>query len=107
MVLALGTRYDLEILLECGKSVKQKVRKFWGLRSRKYREKTGGGGGKTFCPPPPPILNRVNRATVNVSALSSTKIDKYEYLTGDEILPSNQAQIIKQSKFAYSPLKAG
>ena len=56
---------------------------------------------------PPPILNRVNRATVNVSALSSTKIDKYEYLTGDEILPSNQAQIIKQSKFAYSPLKTG
>ena len=49
----------------------------------------------------PPILNRVNRATVNVSALSSTKIDKYEYLTGDEILPSNQTQIIEQSKFAY------
>ena len=53
----------------------------------------------------PPILNRVNRATVNISALSSTKIDKYEYLTGDEILFSNQTQIIEQSKFAYSLLK--
>ena len=25
-----------------------------------------------------------------ISALSSCKIDKYEYLTGEEILPSNQ-----------------
>ena len=29
------------------------------------------------------------------------KIDKYEYLTGEEILPSNQSQIIGQAKFAY------
>ena len=27
-------------------------------------------------------------------ALSSGKIDKYEYLIGEEILPSNQRQII-------------
>ena len=33
--------------------------------------------------------------------LSSGKIDKYEYLTGNEILPSNQQQIIKQAKFIY------
>ena len=39
-----------------------------------------------------------------ISALSSGKIDKYEYLTGEEILPSNQQQIIQQAKFAYSPL---
>ena len=32
------------------------------------------------------------------------KIDKYEYLTGEEILPSNQQQIIEQAKFTYSPL---
>ena len=37
-------------------------------------------------------------------ALSSGKIDKYKYLTGEEILPSNQQQIIEQSKFNYSPL---
>ena len=32
------------------------------------------------------------------------KIDKYEYLTGEEIFPSNQQQIIEQAKFTYSPL---
>ena len=36
--------------------------------------------------------------------LSSGKLDKYEYLTGEEILPSNQQQIIQQAKFNYSPL---
>ena len=41
---------------------------------------------------------------VKVSHLLSTKIGKYEYLTGEEILPSNQKQIIEQSKFTYSPL---
>ena len=35
---------------------------------------------------------------------SSGKLDKYEYLTGEEILPSNQQQIIQQAKFTYSPL---
>ena len=39
-----------------------------------------------------------------ISALSSGKIDKYEYRTGEEILPSNQQQIIVQAKFTYSPL---
>ena len=38
------------------------------------------------------------------SALSSGKIHKYEYLTGKDILPSNQQQIIEQAKFTYSPL---
>ena len=42
--------------------------------------------------------------TAKISALSSGKIDKYEYLTGKEILPSNQQQIIDQAKFTYSPL---
>ena len=39
-----------------------------------------------------------------ISALSSGKIDKYEYLTGEEILPSNQQQIVQKAKFNYSPL---
>ena len=38
------------------------------------------------------------------AALLSGKIDKYEYLTGEEILPSNQQQIIQQAKFTYSTL---
>ena len=39
-----------------------------------------------------------------ISALSSVKINKYDYLTGEEILPSNQKQIIEQAKFSYYPL---
>ena len=46
----------------------------------------------------------INRETAKISALSSGKTDKYEYLTGEEILPSNQQQIIEQGKFSYSPL---
>ena len=46
----------------------------------------------------------INREAAKISALSSGKIDKYEYLTGEEILPSNQRQIIEQAKFAYSAL---
>ena len=34
----------------------------------------------------------------------SGKIGKYEYLTGKEILLSNQSRIIEQAKFIYSPL---
>ena len=36
--------------------------------------------------------------------LPSGKIDKYEYLIGKEILPSDQSRIIQQAKFNYSPL---
>ena len=46
----------------------------------------------------------INREAVKISALSSGKLDKYEYLTGEEIKPANQQQIIQQAKFNYSPL---
>ena len=46
----------------------------------------------------------IKKEAAKISALSSGKIDKYEYLTGEEILPSNQRQIIERAKFAYSPL---
>ena len=46
----------------------------------------------------------INREAANISALSSGKIDKYEYLSVEDILPSNQKQIIEQAKFTYSPL---
>ena len=46
----------------------------------------------------------INREVANISALSSGKLHKYEYLTGEDILPSTQQQIIKQTKFTYSPL---
>ena len=47
----------------------------------------------------------INREAAKISALSSGKIDKYEYLTREEILPSNQQQIINQAKFICSPLE--
>ena len=46
----------------------------------------------------------INREAAKTSALSSGKIDKYEYLTGEEILPYNQKQITEQVKFTFSPL---
>ena len=46
----------------------------------------------------------INREAAKISELSSGKIDKYEYLTGEEILPSDQSRIIEQAKFTYSPL---
>ena len=33
----------------------------------------------------------INRETVKISALSTDKINRNEYLTGDKILPSNQS----------------
>ena len=46
----------------------------------------------------------INSEAAKISALSSGKLYKYEYLTGEDILPSNQQQIIEQTKFTYSPL---
>ena len=46
----------------------------------------------------------INREVAEISALSSGKIHKYEYLTGEDILPSKQQQIIEQANFTYSPL---
>ena len=41
----------------------------------------------------------INREATKISALSPGKVDKDEYFTVEEILPSNQQQIIKQAKF--------
>ena len=46
----------------------------------------------------------INKETAKISALSSGKTDKYEYLTDKEILPSDQSRIIEQAKFTYSSL---
>ena len=45
-----------------------------------------------------------NREAAKISALSYRKIEKYEYLTGEEIIPSDQCRIIEQTKFTYSLL---
>ena len=46
----------------------------------------------------------INREAAKISALSSGKIHKCEYLPGEDVLPSNQQQIIEQTRFTYSPL---
>ena len=46
----------------------------------------------------------INREAAKISALPSGKIDKFEYLAGEEILPSNQKLIIEQANFTYYPL---
>ena len=45
----------------------------------------------------------INRKAWKISALSSGKTDQYEYLTCEDILPSNQSQLIEQDKFLYFP----
>ena len=49
-------------------------------------------------------IRDIIRDAAKISALSSGEIHKYEYLTGEDILSSNQKQIIEQTKFTYSPL---
>ena len=46
----------------------------------------------------------INREAAKISALSSNKIHKYEYLTGEDILLSSNQEIIEQARFTYSPL---
>ena len=46
----------------------------------------------------------ISKEAAKISAFLSSKIHKYEYLTGEDILPSNQQQIIEQARFTYSPL---
>ena len=45
----------------------------------------------------------INREAAKIKVLGSGKLDKYEYLTCEEILPSNQRQKIEQVLFRYSP----
>ena len=51
------------------------------------------------------LLYDISREAAEIFASSSDKFDKYEYLTEEEILPSNQQQIIKQAKFTCSPIE--
>ena len=46
----------------------------------------------------------INREAAKISALSSGKVHKYEYLTGEDILPLSNQQIIEQARLTYSPL---
>ena len=49
------------------------------------------------------LQNDINREGAKISSVSSGKIDKYEYITGKEILPSDHSRIIGQASSTYSP----
>ena len=51
------------------------------------------------------IQYNINRETGKISALPSSNTDEYKYLTGEEMLLSDQSRIIEQDKFTYSPLE--
>ena len=50
------------------------------------------------------LLYNIKREATKISALSSGKIGKYEFPTGEEILPSDQCRIIEEAKFIHSLL---
>ena len=50
------------------------------------------------------LWHDINREAATISTKSSGKFHKYECLTGEDILPSNEQQIIEQARFTYSPL---
>ena len=50
------------------------------------------------------LQHDINREAAKISALKYKNFQQYEYLTGEDILPSNQQQTIEQAKFTYSPL---
>ena len=41
---------------------------------------------------------------VKISVLSFGRIDKYQHLTVEELLPPDQRRVIEQAKFTYSSL---
>ena len=47
---------------------------------------------------------QINREPAKISVLLSGKIDKYEYFTGEEILPSDQSRVIEPATFKYYPI---
>ena len=50
------------------------------------------------------LQNDIKREAAKISALSSRKVDKYEYLPDAEIILPGQRIMIKQAKFTYSLL---
>ena len=44
----------------------------------------------------------INKEAAKILALSSSKVDQYDYLTSEEILPFNQSQMIEQAKSTYN-----
>ena len=47
------------------------------------------------------LQHDIDKEAAKILALSSGKIDQYEYLTGEKTLTYNQSRIIEQSKYIY------
>ena len=47
------------------------------------------------------LQHGINREATKISKFSSAKIDKYEFLTGYEIWPSDQSRIIEQANSLF------
>ena len=45
---------------------------------------------------------RANKAQYDLSALSSSELEKYEFLSGDDLV--HKPDVVQKSKFEYSPL---
>ena len=50
------------------------------------------------------LQHDIDREFAKISALSSGKIDKHEYIMGEEVLPSDQSRVIEEAKFMNPPL---
>ena len=50
-------------------------------------------------------ISKKNKKTRDITALPSGKIFKHKYLTGEEIVTTNQSQMIEQVKFTHSFLE--
>ena len=48
--------------------------------------------------------NMILTEAAKISVLSSWKMDKYKYLSGEEMLPPDQSRVTDQAKFPYFPL---
>ena len=49
----------------------------------------------------------INREAAKISALSSGKIDKYEYIKYEDALPSDQGRMIEQAKLYLFSFRKG
>ena len=51
------------------------------------------------------LQHNINKEAAKILTLSSGKIEQYEYLTGNEMLPFGQSRMIEQTKLTYPPLE--
>ena len=86
----IDTTFTSDKLLRFRKNIVERIQKLIMTTGDKIRDEK--------------LQYNINSEKVKISAAASRKIDKYEFFTGEEILPSDQSRIIEQAKFTHSPL---